>query len=147
MEVFFPQTPGVEIPQELFHLIGGHDFAHHVKYGLAMQGVPDFIESIHQPLQHPALHRVPGKEVEDQAIMLLPIAVDAAHALFQAVGVPGNVVVKEDITAVQVDAFPGGLGGGQYLGLQVPKLALSMESGAGFVPPSRFHTTMDETHG
>ena len=42
-------------------------------------------------------------------------AVDAAEALFQAVGVPGQVVVDHQVGALEVDAFAGGVGGDQDL--------------------------------
>jgi len=38
-------------------------------------------------------------------------AVDAAEALFEAVGVPGQVVVDHQVSALQVDALTGGVGG------------------------------------
>ncbi len=38
-------------------------------------------------------------------------AVDAPHALLQAVGVPGDVVVHHQVAELEVDALPGCLGG------------------------------------
>ena len=55
-------------------------------------------------------------EVEDQAVVLLAVAVDAAHALFQAHRVPGDVVVDHHPAELEVDAFTRRLGGHQHLG-------------------------------
>ena len=57
-------------------------------------------------------------EVEDEAVLLLAVAVDAAHALLQPHRVPGDVVVDHQPAELQVDAFARGLGGHQHLGLR-----------------------------
>ena len=61
-------------------------------------------------------------KVEDQAVGLLAVTVDAPHALFQPVGVPGDVVVEEDVAALEVDSLAGSLGGDQNLDVPVPEL-------------------------
>ena len=53
------------------------------------------------------------------ADLRLADAVDVAEALFQAVRVPGQVVVDHQVGALQVDAFAGGVGGQQHLHLRV----------------------------
>ena len=47
------------------------------------------------------------------AHLRLTDAVDAPEALFQAVGIPGQVVVDHEMGALQVDAFPSGIGSDQ----------------------------------
>jgi hypothetical protein len=55
----------------------------------------------------------------------LAVAVDAAIALLQAVGVPGYLVVDEAVAvALEVDVFAGGIGGkqdpdGRVLGVEL----------------------------
>ena len=51
-----------------------------------------------------------GDEVPQVADLGLADAVDAAEALLDAVGVPGQVVVDEQVGALEVDAFAGGVG-------------------------------------
>ena len=68
-----------------------------------------------------------GDEVEDEAVVLLAVAVDAAHALLQADRVPGDVVVDHEPAELQVDAFAGGLGGDQDLG-DFAELALGVDA-------------------
>ena len=46
-------------------------------------------------------------------------AVDAAEALLEAVGVPGQVVVDHQVGALEVDALAGGVGGQQDLHLGI----------------------------
>ena len=48
------------------------------------------------------------------AYLRLANAVDAAKALFQAVGVPGQVVVDHQVGVLQIHAFAGCVGGQQY---------------------------------
>ena len=45
---------------------------------------------------------LPANEIEDEAVMALAVAVDAAHALFEPVRVPGDVVVEQDVAALKV---------------------------------------------
>ena len=70
---------------------------------------------------------------------------NTAHTLLQAVGVPGNVVVEKDMATLQVDTFPGGLGGHQNLDGSFPELLFGVKTGAGFIPSAWLHAAMDET--
>ena len=45
--------------------------------------------------------------------------VDASEALFQAVRIPGQVVVHHQVGALQIDALAGGVGRQQHLHLRV----------------------------
>ena len=64
-----------------------------------------------QALQDPALDSVGRDEVEDQAILELAIPMDTPHALLEAVRVPGDVVVEENVAALKVDALARSLRG------------------------------------
>ena len=68
---------------------------------------------------------------------------DAAHALFQAVRVPGYVVVEQQVAALEVDAFAGGLGGDQNLDLAFAELLFGVEPGARLVAAARPHAAVD----
>ena len=74
---------------------------------------------------------------------MLTIPVDAPHPLFQAVGVPGDVVVEEDVAALEVDALAGRLGGHQDLDVPLTELLLHEEPGPRMVPGPRLHSAMD----
>ena len=94
---------------------GRQDLAHHVEHGVVIQSVADLLELLVEALQHPSLDGVGCHEIEDQAIVPLAVAMDAAHALLQPVRVPRDVVVEEDVAALRVDAFASRLGGHQDL--------------------------------
>ena len=85
-------------------------------------------------------------EVEDQAVLLLAVAVDAAHALLQPDGVPGDVVVDHQPAELQVDAFAGGFGGDQDLAV-FPELALGVDAGARRVAVADLHAAVDLRDG
>ena len=110
-EIGVAELAGVVVPKHPFHMGGRQDLAHHVEHRIVIQCVADLLELVHQALQHPYLDGVGGDEIENQAIVVLPVAVDAAHALLEPVRVPGDVVVEQDVAALKVDAFPGRLGG------------------------------------
>ncbi len=48
------------------------------------------------------------------ADLLLADAVDTPEALFEAVGVPRQIVVHHQVGILKVDAFTGGIGGNQH---------------------------------
>jgi hypothetical protein len=68
------------------------------------------------------------EHVEDVTIPLLAVAVDAPHALFQAVGVPRQVVVDHQAAELEVEALAGGVGGNHHLHF-VPEAALLVDAG------------------
>ena len=76
----------------------------------------DRLQLVEQHLQHAALASAGGDEVDDHHVAPLAVAVDAPQALFQARGIPGNVVVDHQPAELQVDAFPGRVGGDEETG-------------------------------
>ena len=96
--------------QRLFHVLpDGHALenpADHVEDLIGLELLADFLQLVEQRLQHPAFAGLGGDEVQDDdRIVLLAVAVDAAHALFQPRRVPGHVVVHHHPTELEVDAF------------------------------------------
>src|SRR5439155_13556985 len=79
----------------------------------------------------------------DQAVLPLAVAVDAPHSLLEAVRVPGDVVVEEDVADLKVDALTRRLGGDQNLDLAFAELLLGMEARPGFVARARLHAAVD----
>ena len=99
---------------------GGQHLADDVEDGIVVEGVADLLELFQQRLEDAALDRVGGDEIEDEAVLGLAVAVDAAHPLLQTVRIPGDVVVEQDVAALEVDAFACGLGGHENLDRRHP---------------------------
>ena len=97
--------------------------------------------------KHAAFAGVLGDEVEDEAVVLLAVAVDAAHALLQPDGVPGDVVVDHQPAELEVDAFAGGLGGDQHLGGFLAELPLGVDARARRVAVADLHAAVDLRDG
>ena len=94
--------------------------AHHVEDLVGLELLADRLQLVEQRLQHPALARLAGDEVDDDhRIVPLPVAVDAAHALLEAGRVPGHVVVHHEPAELQVDALARGVGRDQVVGAAV----------------------------
>ena len=145
LKVPVAQFAGVILAEDALHLGGGQDFADHVEDGVVVQGVADLLELLQQPAQDVALDGVGGHEVEDEAVVFLAVAVDAAHALLKAVGVPGDVVVEKDVAALEVDAFAGGLGGDKDLDDAVLELLLGVDARPRLIAGAGVHPTVDAT--
>src|SRR5262249_19639006 len=109
-----------------------------------IEGVPNLLKLFQQALQNTAFDRIRRDEIEDQAIEKLAVAVDTTHALFQPIGVPRDIIVKEDVAALQVDAFAGGFRGNKNLNPPIFELLLRIEPAVWFLPRARFHATMNE---
>ena len=90
-----------------------------------------------------ALDGVGRDEVEDQAVFRLAVAMDASHPLFQPVGVPRDVVVEQDVAALEVDAFAGRLGRDQDLDRAFAELLFGVQPRAGLVPRADVHAAVD----
>jgi len=73
--------------------------------------------------------------------------VDAPHPLLEAIRVPRNVVVEEDVAHLQVDAFPGRLGRHEHLDGALLKLLFGVKTRARVVARSRLHAAVDEPDG
>jgi len=86
---------------------------------LAAERLARLIELLQEyPIDVP-LARLLGDKVPQVADLGLADPVDAPEALFEAVGVPGQVVIDHQVGALQVDAFAGGIGGDEHLHLRV----------------------------
>ena len=142
-EVGGTQLPRVVVAQDAFDVRGGQHFDDDVEHRVVVQRVADLLELVQEPLQHPAFDRVGGREVEDQAVLALAIAVDAAHPLLQPVGVPGDVVVEEDVADLEVDPLARRLRGHQDLDRALAELLLGVEPRAGLVARAGLHPAVD----
>ena len=70
------------------------------------------LEFLVQQFKHPQVGLIrPVDEVDDHHVVLLAIAVAAADALFDALRVPGKIVIDHQRAELQVDPFGGRLGG------------------------------------
>ena len=113
---------------------------------LRVEIVLNGLDALEQLLQHAAFARVGGDEIEDEAILLLAVAVDAAHALLQAHGIPRDVVIDHQPAELQVDAFAGGLGGDEHLG-GLPEFPLGEDAAAGRVAVADLHSAVNLGEG
>jgi len=93
-------------------------FAEHVIY-LAAEGLAGLLQFFEQALVYVALAGFGGDEIPEVADLGLADAVNAAEALLEAVGVPGQVVVDHEVGALEVDALAGGVGGEEDAYLRV----------------------------
>ena len=91
------------------------DLAHHVEDRVVIQRVADLLKLFEQPLQNATFNGVGRDEVEDEAILPLPVAVDSPHPLFQPHGVPRDVVIHHQPAELKVDALAGGFGRDEHL--------------------------------
>ena len=142
-EIGIAEAPGVVVAQHALDVGGGQNFAHDVEDRIVVQRVADLLELFKQPLENAALNRVGRDEVEDQAVLALAVAVDAAHPLLQPVRVPRDVVVEQDVADLKVDAFAGGLGGDQNLDRAFAELLLGVQARARLVARARLHAAVD----
>ena len=142
-EVGVAQVAGVVVAEHPLDLGGGQHLADDVEDRVVVQGVANLLELVEKPLKDSAFDGVGRHEVEDQAILRLTITVDAAHPLFEAVGVPGDVVVEQDVAALKVDALAGRLGRHEDLDRPLAELLFGVQPGAGVVPRPDPHAAVN----
>ena len=66
---------------------------------------------LEQPNEHLAFSSVVGHQVPQVADLGLTDPVDATEALFDPVRVPREVVIDHEVGTLEVQPFPGGVGG------------------------------------
>nr|WP_254899530.1 hypothetical protein [Methylomagnum ishizawai] len=80
--------------------------ADHIEHLVGAKRLADVFHLVEQCFDDPAFTGFARYQVDDgDPVLLLPVAVDAAHALFQPCRVPGNVVIDEYPAKLKVDAF------------------------------------------
>ena len=104
------------------------------------------LEALEELVQHAAFAGVRRDEVEDEAVLLLAVAVDAAHALLEPHRIPRDVVVDHEPAELEVDAFAGGLGGDKHLAV-FAELALGVDADAGRVAVADLHAAVNLRDG
>jgi hypothetical protein len=90
-----------------------------------------------------ALNRVARNEIENEAVLALAIAVDASHPLLQAVGIPRDVIVEENVADLKVDALAGSRSCDQNLDPAFSELLFGVQACTGLVARSRLHAAVD----
>src|SRR5258706_14025036 len=80
---------------------------------LASQRFSFLLQLLQKALIDFALARLLGDKIPEVANLGLSNAMNAAKSLFEAVGVPGEVVIDHQVRALEVDALTGCIGGDQ----------------------------------
>src|SRR3990172_9991601 len=120
------------------------DLTDDVEYRVVIESVPNLLELFQQALQHAAFDRIGRDEIEDQTIEKLAVAMDTPHALLQPIGIPRDIIVKEDMAALEVDTFPGRFGGDEHLNRPVFELLLGVEPAVRFFARAGFHPAVND---
>jgi hypothetical protein len=117
------------------------DLAQHVE-DLAAECLAGFFELFEQAPVDVALARLVGDEVPQVADLRLTDAVDAAEALFEPIGIPGQVVVHHQVGALEVDALARCVRCDQHVDLRIV-----LESLLGLLALLPAHLAMDDDNG
>ena len=100
----------------LFKIDAGFNTAQDVVGGA--KDAAEQVEFLGEQFQHTAVGLVAFvEEVDHHDIMLLPVAVASADALLHPLRIPGQVVIDDQRTKLDIDTFCGGFGGNQDAGL------------------------------
>ena len=86
----------------------------HVEY-LTSKGLAGLLQLLQQGVVDVALTRLLGYQVPEMADFCLPDTVNAAEALLNPVGVPGQVIVHHQVGTLKVDSLSGGVCSNQHL--------------------------------
>src|SRR5262249_9210211 len=132
----------VHVAEKFFEKRPGEHLANHVEDLVRTQLTADLPEAVEQFLQNTALPSVLGHKIDDQAVVHLTVAVNAADALFEAHGVPGDVVVDHHPAKLKVDPFAGSLRGDEHL-RRLLELPFGVNARTGSVAVANLHPTVD----
>ncbi len=79
----------------------------------------EHVEFLVEDFEQVIFHRAARRKVENAHFAILPDAVNAPDALFDAHRVPGNVEIDHRAAKLEIASFPGGFGGEQHLGVML----------------------------
>src|SRR5439155_25572767 len=68
---------------------------------------------------------------------------NSSHSLLQPIWVPRDVIVEQNVAALEIDTFSGCFGRDKYLSRSFPELLFSVESRSSLVTRTDVHTTVD----
>ena len=125
----------IHLANHLLQLVCRKHFPQHVEHfasALRVEVFLDGLDALEKFVEHAAFASIGRDEVEDEAVLLLAVTVDAAHALLQPDRVPRDVVVNHQPAKLQVDPFAGGFGGDEHL-RGLAEFALGKDARAGRV--------------
>ena len=117
------------------------ELAEHVE-DLAAQRLPLFVELFQEAEIDFAFARILGDEIPQVADFGLADAMNAPESLFQAIGIPGQVVIDHQVGALQVDALAGRVGGDEDFDFLVV-----LERLLGLLPLFPADAAVDDDHG
>ena len=116
------------------------ELSKHVEY-LSTQGLARLLQFLQQGEIDLALARLVRDQIPEVANLGLADAMDPPESLFQAVRVPGQVVVDHQVRTLKVDAFASRVGGHQHLHQRIVlERFLRLQA---LLPT---HTSMDDLH-
>ena len=141
-DVVFLGLLGVHVAEHLLKHVRREDLANDVEDVIGAELVADRVEAFLERREDAPLAGVGGDEVEDQAVVLLAVAVDSANPLLEADGAPGDVVIDHQPAELEVDPLASGLGGDKHLDA-LAKLPFCVDASAGGVAVADLHAAMD----
>ena len=133
LKIDIPERARVVVAQYALHVSGWQDLSDYVEHRIVVKSVADFLELDQKALKHSTFNSIGGNEVEDQAIVSLSVTMDTAHALFEPVRIPRDVIIEEYVAALQIDPLSSRLGCHQHLDGACAKLLLGVETAAWLV--------------
>ena len=116
-------------------------FAENVEY-LAAEGLAGLLQLFQKPVIYIPFAGLFGHQVPQMAHFGLADTVDTAETLFDAVGVPRQIVIDHQMGTLEIDALAGGVRGKQHLHLRV-----MLERFLRFHSIFAAHAAMDHDHG
>ena len=108
----------VHVADHALQLISGENIAKYIEDLAGLTGIQivlDLFYPLEQLLHHPAFARVGRHEIEDEAVLLLTVTMDTAHALLQTGGVPRDVVVDHEPAELEIDSLTRCFCGNKHL--------------------------------
>ena len=117
---FWPVTVADCVDKQVFEgtAVEGVGVAEHVEE-VAVIGFGHSVDFFEQPVKHIAFASVAGNQVPEVADLALTDTVNATESLFDAIGVPGQIIVDHEVGTLQVEPLASSVGGEQHEGARV----------------------------
>ena len=123
--------------------LGGRISPTTLKTESSFECIPNLLQLFEEPLEDVTFDGVRRDEVEDEAVLRLEVTMDSSHPLLQPIRVPRDVVIEQDVAALEVDAFTCRLGRDENLSRALAELLFGVEPRSGVVTGTDVHPAVN----
>src|SRR5439155_20902998 len=90
------------VAKDSLDLVRRKNLANDIEDRVAFECISNLLQLVEELLEDVPFDSVRRHEVEDQAVFCLEVAMDSSHSLLQSIWVPRDVIVEQNVAALEI---------------------------------------------